>query len=298
MRITQKMMANQVNINLSQNAQKVLNTQSHISSGKRIMRASDDPVGIAIALNYHKSLDSMDQYLRNISNARSGLEAGESVLADINEQMNRSKEIAIAQATGTASPETRKAAAEEVRKIRDQFIQLANTKQGDRYMFGGLKTDVSPYSDDPDNDPDGPYFRGNGGEFSVMMADGLSMNVAVSGQNAFNGEVDPVDVLTKLINGLEDNDQTAISDQLDTLDQAQNQITNERASVGARLNRLDSSQSHWETFKVSFSLMLSDTEDMDLTQAVTDLTSQQSAYQASLLSASKIIQPSLLDYMR
>jgi flagellar hook-associated protein 3 FlgL len=44
--------------------------------------------------------------------------------------------------------------------------------------------------------------------------------------------------------------------------------------------------------------MLSDTEDMDLTQAVTDLTSQQSAYQASLLSASKIIQPSLLDYMR
>ncbi len=295
MRITQKMMANQVNINLSQNAQKVLNTQSHISSGKRIMRASDDPVGIAIALNYHKSLDSMDQYLRNISNARSGLEAGESVLADINEQMNRSKEIAIAQATGTASPETRKAAAEEVRKIRDQFIQLANTKQGDRYMFGGLKTDVSPYDS---ADPDNTLFRGNEGEFPVMMADGLSMNVAVSGQNAFNDEVDPVDVLTKLINGLEDNDQTAISDQLDTLDQAQNQITNERASVGARLNRLDSSQSHWETFKVSFSLMLSDTEDMDLTQAVTDLTSQQSAYQASLLSASKIIQPSLLDYMR
>jgi flagellar hook-associated protein 3 FlgL len=295
MRITQKMMANQVNVNLSNNAQKVLNTQSHISSGKRIMRASDDPVGIAIALNYHKSLDSMDQYIRNITNARSGLESGESVLADINEQMNRSKEIAIAQATGTASPETRKAAAEEVRKIRDQFIQLANTKQGDRYMFGGLKTTESPYDS---ADPDNTSFRGNDGEFPVMMADGLSMNVAVSGQNAFNGEVDPVDILTKLINGLEDNDQTAISDQLDTLDQAQNQITNERASVGARLNRLDSSQSHWETFKVSFSLMLSDTEDMDLTQAVTDLTSQQSAYQASLLSASKIIQPSLLDYMR
>jgi flagellar hook-associated protein 3 FlgL len=298
MRITQKMIANQVNTNLSRNVEKLLNTQSHISSGKRIMEASDDPVGIAISLNYHKSLDSMDQYIRNISNARSGLEGGESVLGDFNEELNRAKEIAIAQVTGTASPETRNVAAEEVRKIRDQLIQLANTKQGDRYMFGGLKTTESPFDTDIDSPLWSPAFRGNEGEVSVMIGDGLPMDISVSGKQAFDSGVNPVEVLTNLINGLEANDQTLISDQLDPLDQAQLQITNERASAGARLNRLDSTESHWQNYKVNFSQMLSDVEDIDLTQAVTDLTVQQSAYQASLNSASKIIQPSLMDYLR
>jgi flagellar hook-associated protein 3 FlgL len=303
MRITQKMMANQVNSNLSRNVEKLLNTQSHISSGKRIMRASDDPVGISKSLGYHKMLDSMDQYVRNISNARSGLEAGESALADINEVLNRARELTVAQATGTASAESRNAAAQEVRQIRDQLIQLANTKQGDRYLFGGRNTVDQPYNLSTSSE-----FQGDGGEFSVMIADGVSMDVAVSGENAFSSvdpldplstiKKDPVVVLTDLITDLESNNETAISGYLDSLDQVQTQITNERSNVGARLNRLDSTEAHWETYKLNISQMLSDTEDLDLTQAVTDLTAQQSAYQASLASASKIIQPSLLDYLR
>lgn len=301
MRITQRMMANQVNSNLSRNVEKLLNTQSHISSGKRIMRASDDPVGISKSLGYHKMLDSMDQYVRNISNARSGLEAGESALADINEAMNRARELTVAQATGTASAESRNAAAQEVRQIRDQLIQLANTKQGDRYMFGGRNTDVPPYDS---ADPDNASFNGDGGEFSVMIADAVSMDVAVSGEEAFSSvdplsiKKDPVVVLTGLITDLEANDESAISGHLDSLDQAMTQITNERSNVGAKLNRLDSTEAHLEIYKLNFSQMLSDTEDLDLTQAVTDLTAQQSAYQASLASAAKIIQPSLLDYLR
>jgi flagellar hook-associated protein 3 FlgL len=302
MRITQKMMTNKVNSNLSKNAEKLMKSQSQISSGKRITLASDDPVGMAKALDYRKALDSADQYVRNISQARSGLEAGESTLSDIGELLNRAKELALSQATGTASPETRKSVAEEVRQIRDQLIQLANSKQGDRYMFGGRRTDAPPYNPNvPPYDPldPEPKFQGDNGGFSVMVADGVVMDIAVSGQQAFDSAVDPVVVLSRLIQGLEDNDPTAISGQLDTLDQSLDQITNERADAGARLNRLDVTESHWETFKINMQQMLSDTEDVDLTQAITDLTAQQSAFQASLASASKIIQqPSLLDYLR
>jgi flagellar hook-associated protein 3 FlgL len=270
-----------------------METQSRISSGKQINRVSDDPVGMAKALGYHKTLDSVDQYVRNISYARSGLEIGESVLTDINESLNRARELVLSQATGTASPETRQIAAEETRQIRDLLIQLANTRQGDRYMFGGRKTDAPPYdSDDP-----AAGFQGDDGGVSVMVADGVTMDIAVNGKRAFNSGADPVVVLTDLIANLEANDPTAISAQLETLDQALTQITNERADVGARLNRLDSTESHWETFKINIQKMLSDTEDLDLTQAVIDLTSQQSAYEASLSSASRIIQPSLLDYL-
>jgi flagellar hook-associated protein 3 FlgL len=294
MRITQKIMTSKVNSSLSKNTEKLTNTQNRISSGKQFTKASEDPVGMAKALDYRKALDSVDQYVRNVSHARSGLDTGEATLSDIGELLNRAKELALSQVTGTASPETRQIAAGEVRQLRDQLIQLANTKQDDRYMFGGRKTDAPPY------DPLVPEagFQGDDGGFSVIVSDGVTMDVAVSGKQAFGNTEDPVLVLTDLISGLEANDPSAISGQLDALDQSLAQIVNERADVGARLNRLDATENHWDAFKINIQQMLSNTEDVDLTQAITDLTAQQSALQASLASASKIIQPSLLDYLR
>jgi flagellar hook-associated protein 3 FlgL len=299
MRITQQMITNQVNSNLSKNIEKLTKTQSLISSGKRITQISDDPVGMAKVLDYRKTLDTIDQYSRNISQARSGLEAGEATLSDIGELMNRAKELALSQATGTASAESRRDVSAEVRQIRDQLIQLANSKQGDRYMFGGRKTDEPPYNPD---DPDIAVFKGDDAAVNVMLGDGVVMDMAVSGKQVFESStdpvsVDPVVVLTKLIVGLDANDQTAISDQLDSLDQALTQVTNERADVGARLNRLDSTESHWADFKINIQKMLSNTEDLDITQAAMELTAQQTAYQASLSTTAKIIQPSLLDYL-
>jgi flagellar hook-associated protein 3 FlgL len=294
MRITQRMITSQVNSNLSRNIEKCMNTQSRISSGKQITKASDDPVGMGKILDYRKMLDTIDQYGRNISQSRSYLEAGEATLSDIGELLNRAKELALSQATGTASAETRKSVAGEVRHIREQLIGLANTKQDDRYMFGGRRTDVPPY--DPVN-PEGP-FQGDNCDFLITVGNGVTLNAAVSGQRAFGSPADPVLVLSKLITGLEANDQTAISDQLDLLDQSLAQVTNERTDVGARLNRLDSTESHWDSFKINVQKMLSDTEDLDLVQAATELTAQQTAYQAALSSSAKIIQPSLLDYLR
>ena len=299
MRITQKMMTNKVNASLSKNTEKLMKTQGQISSGKQFNKASEDPVGMAKALDYRKTLDSVDQYVRNISHARSGLDTGESTLSDIGELLNRAKELALSQTTGTASPETRQIAAGEVRQLRDQLIQLANTKLDDRYMFGGRKTDAPPY--DP-LDPEAG-FQGDDGGFTVIVSDGVTLDVAVSGRQVFGDpadpvSVDPVLVLTDLIAGLEANDPSAISGQLDALNQSLTQVMNERADVGARLNRLDATETHWDAFEINVEQMLSDTEDLDLPRAITDLTSQQSAFQASLASASKIIQPSLLDYLR
>ncbi len=294
MRITQRMMTDRVNNSLSNNAEKLMKTQSQISSGKRFTKASEDPVGMAKSLDYRKTLDSVDQYVRNVSRARSGLDTGESTLSDIGDLLNRAKELALSQTTGTASPETRQIAAGEAKQLRDQLIQLANTKQDDRYLFGGRKTDTPPY--DPLNPEAG--FQGDDGGFPIIVSDGVTLDTAVSGKQAFASTVDPVLVLTDLIKGLEANDPTAISGQLDALDQSQAQIVNERADVGARLNRLDATETHLDGFKTNIQQMLSDTEDLDFTKAVTDLTAQQSAFQASLASASKIIQPSLLDYLR
>lgn len=294
MRITQKMMTDNVNRSLSKNSEKLIKIQSRVSTGKEITKASDDPVGMASILDYRKTLSSIDQYARNIDQARSGMDTAEFTLSVLGELMNRAKEIALSQATGTVGKEDRQAAALELTQIRDQFIQLANSRHGNRYLFGGRKTDAPPY--DPASPEDG--FQGDDGDIPLVIGEGITLDTHVSGKQAFASKVDTVVVLTNLIQDLKANDTLSISGKLDMIDQSMAQIMDTRAEVGARLNRLDHSENYWSDFKINIQTLLSNREDADLTQAIMDLTAQQSAFQASLATASKIIQPTLLDFLR
>ncbi|MBI5590565.1 MAG: flagellar hook-associated protein FlgL [Deltaproteobacteria bacterium] len=293
MRVTQEMMASNLSRNLSKNTEKLMNAQSVVSSGKQITKASDDPVGMSNILDYRKTLASVDQYSRNISQANSGLNVADATLSDIGEQLNRAKELTLAQTNGTASKEDHQIAAVELQQIRDQIIQLANTKQGNKYLFGGQKTGSPPY--DPTHPEAG--FQGDDGQNLVVIGDGVTLDTHVSGKQAFAGTTDPVVVLTDLIQGLNADDSSAISSALDSLDQSMTQVTNTRADVGVTLNHLDTTESHLTDFQLNIQALLLNTEGADVTQAVTDLAVQQSAYQASLAASAKIIQPSLLDYI-
>jgi len=93
-------------------------------------------------------------------------------------------------------------------------------------------------------------------------------------------------------------DGNKISDQIGSLDDALDQILKARANVGTKLNRLEATENHWADFKLNITQMLSDTEDADMIKTVTDLASQEAAYQASLSASARIIQPSLIDFLR
>jgi len=100
------------------------------------------------------------------------------------------------------------------------------------------------------------------------------------------------------MDGLAENDTQKISAQVENLSGALNQILAVRADVGAKLNRLESTDFYWDDFKTNIQQMLSDTEDVDITQAMTDLMFQETAYQASLSASARVIQPSLIDFIR
>jgi len=93
-------------------------------------------------------------------------------------------------------------------------------------------------------------------------------------------------------------DGNKISDQIGSLDDALDQILKAMANVGTKLNRLEATENHWADFKLNITQMLSDTKDADMIKTVTDLASQEAAYQASLSASARIIQPSLIDFLR
>lgn len=294
MRITQHMMSNNLSRSLTANMEKLMKTQGMVSSGKKISIPSDDPSGMSRVLDYRKTLDSIDQYSRNITQANSNLNVADTTLSDIQGLLNQAKSLGISAANGTYNADDRQTFAAQLQQIRDQLIQLANTKVGDRYLFGGNDTVNPPYDA---SSPDSAVFQGNDDPYQVAIGDGLTLDVHVSGESAFAATADPVVVLNALINGLNNNDTSAASQSLDSLDQCMTQVSNVQSSVGITLNRLDATSSHLSDLKLNIQSALSDTEDADYTQTITDLTMQQSAYEASLAAAAKIVQPTLLDYL-
>ena len=294
MRVTNKLMTDTVSGNLFKNIQQLLKTQNVLSSGKRINKPSDDPIGIGKVLDYRKTVSKIDQFDRNIVHGESWLGLTDSTLAAVGDSVIRAKELALSQANATANADTMKAVAEEVKNIYDHILQLANTKLGNSYIFAGHENDTAPFSRDDDYVTS---YNGDKGEISIIVGENIEIGINVDGDELFLSEVNIFDVLSKFNAGLETNDSDVISDQLGPLDDALDQILKARANVGAKLNRLEATGNHLDDFKLNIEQMLSDTEDADMIKAISDLASQETAYQASLAASARVIQPSLIDFL-
>ena len=70
------------------------------------------------------------------------------------------------------------------------------------------------------------------------------------------------------------------------------------AQVGARVNRLETQQTRLKDLELNVEDLLSKTEDADMAKAMVDFSMQQSIYQSALQSGARVLQPSLLDFLR
>ncbi len=316
MRVTNNLLADSAAGNLMKNAERLPKTQEMISSGKRITRPSDDPIGIDKVLDHRKTVSSIDQYGRNIAHGKSWLELTDSTLDSVGELLKRAKEVAITQANEIVSEESREGAAKDVENIYDQILLLANTKLGNNYMFAGHKTDNAPFSRD---EAYNATYTGDSGDIRIIVGENVETKINFDGGEIFGcertssgevsspiptgsssslGGVDVFDVLHDLRDGLKSNNTSVISDQFDPLDEALKQIIGVRAEAGVKLNRMDSAENHWEYFNLNIRQLLSDTEDTDIVKAISDLMSQEIAYQASLAISARVIQPTLIDFLK
>ena len=299
MRVTNKLMTDTVACNLFKNTEQLLKTQNVLSSGKRINKPSDDPIGMSKVLDYRKTICAIDQYNRNIAHGESWLNVTDSTLDAVSNSLIRAKELALSQANATANADTMKVVAEEVKNIYDHILQLANTKLGKSYIFAGHKTDTAPFFRDDDYIAS---YSGDDGEIKIIIGENVDVTINTNGNEVFTGSdlpdgVSIFDILRDLKDGLEDNDTAKISGQIESLDDALDQVLKAQADVGSKLNRLEITENHWADFKLNIEQLLSDTEDADMIKTATDLASQEAAYQASLAVSARIIQPGLIDFL-
>ncbi len=297
MRIANKTIYDTIKRNLLQTSDAMIRTNQVVSSGKRINRASDDPVGQVTVLGLRSSLANIEQLGRNIVMGRSWLNMAESAMTQTQEILSDAKALAVQMANATQGPAQRESAAQEVEGYIEQVLSAANTDVDGRYLFAGTKTDTGPFVYDRDQRQ--VAYEGNDTGFKVRIGKDMEVEVGRDGRDVFGapGGDNMFETLIDLADSLRGNDVAGIEKAMGELDAHSDSINSSIAENGARSVRLDLRESIIEDLDLSYTERKSQLEDADLAEAVVDLKTKELAYQAALVSSSKVMQLSLVNYL-
>jgi flagellar hook-associated protein 3 FlgL len=298
-RVTQNMITSRSMVNLQGSLSRLARTQEQLSTGRVINRPSDDPVGTSSAMRLRASLAEVAQHQRNAEDGAGWLQMVDTTLTGSTEILRRAKELGIQGANGSNGPRAMAALGQEVSRLRDALLSSANTTYLGRPIFGGVTTGTKAY------DEDGNYVGSSGPGVLRTIATGDRVRVDQDAAAAFGpnapGSPPTGDVfadLAQLADALSAGDLSGVRDGLDALDKGLARMTAALADVGTRANRLNRAIQSAKDSTLAQTQSLTEVENVDLAAATVELKMHEVAYQAALGATSRVIQPSLLDFLR
>jgi flagellar hook-associated protein 3 FlgL len=336
MRVTQNTNFDAARGSINKTKGRMENLQLQHATLKKLNTPSDDPVGASKVLEVRTDKVNNDQFQMNAKLAETFLENSDHALSELADLVVRAKEIAVGQSSGASSNEdTRLGVAEEVTQLFNQAVATANRRIGDRYLFGGYKTDRPPVDEQG-------RFRGDGGQMMVEIGRDVFISMNVPGIDAFNSaprtsadsrrlydqqqngsadssprqpastglglqanpegagpeNVNVFDELQNLRISLLTGDLDGIRSTLDRFDQIHGKLIATRSKVGSRINGIQNASQALERHNVTNAQLTSSLEDADMAQVVSDLAKEETVFRSALQSSQKLIQPTLMDFLK
>jgi flagellar hook-associated protein 3 FlgL len=181
MRITSQMLSTQVNDGLQRSYQRLARAQEVVTSGRRINHLADDPVGATRVMDLRNFENTAAQYKRNIDNTVPFLEQADTAFDDVVQGLTRAKELTVQMANDIYSPTERQAAGREVRQIFEQLLSVANTKVGNRFLFGGFANGTAPFAENTI----GVNYLGDNGEIRIQTNATSTLPINFVGSQVF-----------------------------------------------------------------------------------------------------------------
>lgn len=310
MRVTQSMLSSNMLRNLNTSYNKMSKLQDQMNSGKLINRPSDDPVIAVKGMGYRVDLDKNAQYQRNMREAHTWLDATDESLDQVGTVMIRVKELIVQAANDTNTPEDRQKISEEIKQIKGHIRDLGNTKVGENYIFTGTHTNQPLFDDNGINSDPTLTQAGLENSVDINVFDGIKLQVNTTGIDVFK-EIDSfmieLDSILSNPNATSEEISSALGATIGTgigttvvpgLDKLTEQVLQTRAEVGAKQNRLELMENRLQIQEINVTKQLSLNEDTDYSKAITEMVTAESIHQASLSVGAKIIQQTLVDFMR
>jgi flagellar hook-associated protein 3 FlgL len=162
---------------------RVNRTQIELSSGKKILKPSDDPSASAQLLSLDQSLKSTEQYQSNIQVARQRLQREESTFDSITNLLQRVRELAVQANNDSQSNDTRAAIAQEIGQRFDELLNLANTRDANgEYLFSGFQGFTQPFTQQADGTVN---YNGDQGQRLLQISTTRQVAVTDNGFDVF-----------------------------------------------------------------------------------------------------------------
>ncbi|WP_338145132.1 flagellar hook-associated protein FlgL [Cryobacterium frigoriphilum] len=285
--------------NLQTNMANLAKLQEQASSLKAISRASDNPTAAASAMAVRTEQSAVAQYGRNADNGNNWLTTIDGALDTASSLMNRVRDLTVQGANdGSLSTAAKEAIAVELEGLKEELLSVANTKYLGRTVFAGNSDAGAAFTFE-----DGAYaFQGTensavtrriGADNTVRVdADGA----AVFGSDAANGTGSVFALIDTIAGELRSG--TNVGSNLTALDLRMTAMTEQRSVGGARQANLERAQEGLMTKAGALESTRAGLEDLDLGQAILDLTLQETTYQAALAVTARVLQPTLMDFLR
>jgi flagellar hook-associated protein 3 FlgL len=302
MRITEGMTARTVLQDLGAAKSKLAASQREISSGKRITRPSDDPFGTGRTLQLSGELEGFRQYKSNVDDGTGWVTATETALSRITDSVQRARELLVQGGNDSNGQVAREGIAAEIEALTEAVKQEANVTYDGRFIFSGTATETRPYELGA-----GDEYSGDEGTIVRVIGTGVSLPVNVDakellGEGNAAGDNKLLDVLrdiaTNLRGGTAADSEALRGTDLSRLDENLNELTRVRAVVGATTDRLQTAGTRLEELEESSLNQLTKVRDADIAEAMVNFTQEQTAYETALRAGAKIVQPSLLDFLK
>jgi flagellar hook-associated protein 3 FlgL len=288
-RITQSTMSTTALRGLQASLGRVQELQQQLSSGKRVSAPSDDPAATAAAMTFRSQRIADEQYLRNADAASARLNVTDNALTQLSDRLRAARDLMLQSRNGGIGGESLVALSQQILAVRQDVLDLYNTRYLDRPVFGGTVAGSAAI------DSSGAYI-GDDGVVAVRISGDATVRTDVEG-TAVAADTVP-DLLAQIAADVADNDDDGIQSGLDSLSAALSKVQQALGDVGARSSRVDSMRNLVDSSRLDLTSKISENEDVDLPETIMNLQAQQVAYQSALGAAAKIMQTSLADFLK
>ena len=297
-RYTQRLMVDRSLASLQAGLGRLARTQGQLHTGRVINRPSDSPTGANAAMRLRAQTATQTQYSRNAEDGLGWLGQIDNTITSMLDGVNRARDLALQGAsTGANNQLSRESLATEVDQGRSAALGQANTRYLGRPVFGGVTAGRNAY-DTTSGGYVGEPVAGPGTTVRRTVADGVQVRVDVTGPEVFGSGADDLFAVPDDVANHLRTDPSALSGDLDRLDTALQRMRTAVADVGTRYGRLEQAAQTAKDVTLDLQASLSDVENVDLARATVDLQLQEVAYQAALATTGRVLQPTLLDFLR
>jgi flagellar hook-associated protein 3 FlgL len=337
MRVTNKMLSHSFLTDMRTNLKNMQTLQQQMTSGKEIRKPSDDPFKVARAMQLNTDINTNKQYNENIKDTVNWLDTTDTALGKVGDSLQRVRELLVSAGNAAYGSDEKRAIKDEINQKVSEISQTLNTNFDGKYIFAGTRGTTKPVNTQTDTlgntklvyngrsglaldttvatDPDKAEMGMISSDLIVEISQNVTIeyNVSASDILSFKNSAGTVTkdlrtVLNDITSHLDGKDSTgavysgATADitgvDLTNITDAISNLLKVRSEVGAKQNRMESALEKNTDENFNMTEILSKTEDIDITEKTMEYANMQTVYVASLQTSAKVIQPSLMDYLR